>query len=219
MATVIKSGNKDGSIPGIAYDLTDMADQANGYLEEVRAQARQIIQDAKKQAQKEADQIRTKAREEGLRDADKLVAKQLEQPLATLTPALKKAISEIEKSKQAWILHWENAAIALAVAVAGRIIGQELEKRPELPLEFVRQALELTAGKGHVVIRLNPKDHETLQPQAEMVLGEFRRSTQDAELIADPAVEPGGCRVETEFGSIDQQIRSQLKRIQEELTG
>ena len=40
-----------------------------------------------------------------------------------------------------------------------------------------------------------------------------------AQIVADPAVEPGGCRVITGFGEIDQRIESQLERIVEELTG
>ena len=215
MATVIKAGRNDGSIPGIAYDLTDLADQANLYLEEVRGESRQILEEAKKEAVK----IREQAKKEGLRDAEKLVAQQLQKPLASLTPALKKAVDEIEKAKKAWILHWENAAVTLSTAIAERIIGQELENRPELPLHFVRQALDLTAGKGRIVVRMNPKDYETLQPQAEMVLAQFHRSSQQAELVADPAIAPGGCRVDTEFGCVDQQIQSQLERIQEELIG
>jgi len=38
-----------------------------------------------------------------------------------------------------------------------------------------------------------------------------------AEVTADAQITPGGCRVETRFGSIDQQFESQLKRIEEEL--
>ena len=41
----------------------------------------------------------------------------------------------------------------------------------------------------------------------------------DAEVVADATIERGGCRVETRFGTIDQQFESQLKRIEEELTG
>jgi flagellar biosynthesis/type III secretory pathway protein FliH len=37
------------------------------------------------------------------------------------------------------------------------------------------------------------------------------------ELVADPQISAGGCRVETRFGVIDQQFESQLARIEEEL--
>ncbi len=215
MSTVIKVGRNDGSAGGIAYDLTDMADQAKVYLEEIRGQAREIVA----AAQKEAVQIRVKAKEEGLRDAERLIEQQLEVALSTLTPALKKTIEEIEKAKRAWILHWENAAVGLATAIAERIIQRELENRPELPLDFVRSALDLAAGKGRVVVRMNPNDYQTLKPKAEMVLDEFRRQNQEVELVVDAAIAPGGCRVDTEFGGIDQQVQSQLERIREELVG
>ena len=37
------------------------------------------------------------------------------------------------------------------------------------------------------------------------------------QLIPDKQITPGGCRVETRFGVIDQQFEAQLKRIEEEL--
>jgi flagellar assembly protein FliH len=39
-----------------------------------------------------------------------------------------------------------------------------------------------------------------------------------AELVADATVSPGGCRVDTQFGCIDQQIEAQLARIRDELS-
>ena len=36
--------------------------------------------------------------------------------------------------------------------------------------------------------------------------------------MADPEIARGGCRVETRFGTIDQQFEAQLARIEEELT-
>jgi flagellar assembly protein FliH len=36
-------------------------------------------------------------------------------------------------------------------------------------------------------------------------------------IVADAAVTAGGCRVETEFGQLDQQLEQQLARIEEEL--
>ena len=48
-----------------------------------------------------------------------------------------------------------------------------------------------------------------------------RRSASDGvqglHVIADETVSRGGCRVHTEFGVIDQQIESQLMRIETEL--
>ncbi|MBW8885281.1 MAG: hypothetical protein JF612_11035 [Planctomycetia bacterium] len=38
-------------------------------------------------------------------------------------------------------------------------------------------------------------------------------------IVEDSAIAAGGCRVDTEFGSLDQQLEQQLARIAEELLG
>ena len=38
-----------------------------------------------------------------------------------------------------------------------------------------------------------------------------------AHVVSDPTIELGSCRVDTEFGCIDQQFQAQLERIEEEL--
>ena len=40
----------------------------------------------------------------------------------------------------------------------------------------------------------------------------------DGAIVADPEITTGGCRVETQFGMIDQQFEAKLERIEEELT-
>ena len=66
-------------------------------------------------------------------------------------------------------------------------------------------------------IHLNPSDREALGDQVDLLTKELA-PLATAELISNPSITPGGCRVETQFGSIDQQLETQLKRIEEELT-
>jgi flagellar biosynthesis/type III secretory pathway protein FliH len=104
----------------------------------------------------------------------------------------------------------------VAAAIAQRIIHRELERQPELALEWISEALRLAGGGGEIVLRMNPTDRENLGPQVERVaqaIGQLAPS----QVVADPAITPGGCVVETRFGQIDQQIEAQLARIQEEL--
>ena len=50
------------------------------------------------------------------------------------------------------------------------------------------------------------------------LLSEASATAAEAKVVADEAISVSGCRVETEFGSIDQQIETQLERIAEELS-
>ena len=210
MATVIKATDRNAGIHGVAYNLTDMANEADRRLGRYRDEALSIIAKAKE----EAALIRQQAREEGRQTVADEVRKQL---LATLVPALRQAVQDIQDAKQAWLSHWEKSGVHLAAAIAERLIRRELPDRPELTLTLVREALELAAGSGRIRVHLNPADHKTLGPQVEDIAKELS-GLAPAELVADERVSLGGCRVETEFGVIDQQFESQLARIEEELT-
>ncbi len=104
----------------------------------------------------------------------------------------------------------------MAGAIAARVIRHELRRQPEITLTLVREALELAAGSPGVRLRLNPDDHKALGAQVRALI-DAMSALGDAEVTADAEISPGGCRVETRFGTIDQQFESQLQRIEEEL--
>ena len=84
-------------------------------------------------------------------------------------------------------------------------------------MALVREALELAAGSAQIRIHLNPEDRQALGRQVQMLVQEMS-GLGAAEMIADAGCRRGGCRVETRFGTIDQQFEAQLARIEEELT-
>jgi flagellar assembly protein FliH len=75
----------------------------------------------------------------------------------------------------------------------------------------------LAAGSPNVRLHLHPEDYQSLGVQVRSLI-DAMSSLDDAEVVPDATVTRGGCRVETRFGTIDQQIESQLRRIEEELT-
>jgi flagellar assembly protein FliH len=216
MGSVIKSADSGRGVQSIVFNLEDVSRSAGSYVDDVRAQALRIVQ----QAQTEAATIRKQAEEAGRQDAERRVEQVVEQKLAqqlkTLLPALQQAVAEIRDAKQAWLLRWEGSVVRLATAIAGRIVRRELSRQPELPLPLIREALELAAGGAEVTLRLNPGDHAALAPQIESIVAEINRLAP-AHLVADERISAGGCRVETKFGVIDQQFEAQLGRIEEEL--
>ncbi|MBN2293172.1 MAG: hypothetical protein JXM70_12145 [Pirellulales bacterium] len=213
MPTVIKATDRNAGIHGVAYNFTDMAVEADRRLGQFHDQAVAIVEKAKQDAR----QIEQQAKAAGLRAAAEEINKQLLQNLATLMPALRKTIQDIQHSKQAWLAHWEKSSVHLATAIAERLIRKHLPESPELTLTLVREALELAAGSARIRVHLNPADHKTLGRQVESIAKELS-GLAPTELVPDERISAGGVRVETEFGIIDQQFESQLARIEEELT-
>lgn len=216
MASVIRASDHQLAA-GVAFNFDDMTAQAKQYLDRVRIEAAKIVT----QAQKDGEAIRRRAEQEGRQAGMALIHQATEQNVAkqmeAILPALRQAIDDLRQAKQSWLVHWEGAAVHVAAAIAGRVIRRELTRRPEISLTLVREALELAAGSPQVRIHLSPADHLALGQQIAVLTREMA-GLGEVEILADPAITGGGCRVETRFGTIDQQIESQLARLEEELT-
>jgi flagellar assembly protein FliH len=217
MSTIIKSNGSARSIRQVAFNLEDMKQQAGKYLDQVRAQAAEIVADA----QKQADGMRKRAEEEGrqaaMRAAEKVLDEKIGQRMQTALPALQKTIAGIADAKQAWLGHWERSTVKLATAIAAKIVRRNLPDMPDVTLALVREGLEMAAGSSKLRIHLHPTDCDTLKGQVDRLTKELER-LGPAEVVADPEITPGGCRIETLHGAIDQQFEAQLARIEEELT-
>jgi len=217
MSTIIKASDHNLAVQQVAFNFDDMTDRANQYLDRVRGEAAALVAKAKK----EADAIRRKAekegRQQGMTAIQEMVDKRLAEQLSTLLPALKQVVGDIHDAKHAWLTHWEKSAVHVAGEIAKRLVRRELSQHPAITLTLVREALELAAGNAQLRVLLNPKDYETLSPQIDSLVKEVSGMAQ-TEVVADANIEAGGCRVETAFGVIDQQLEAQLARIEEELT-
>ncbi len=216
MGSVIKANERGQAAPGVAFNYEDISQQADAYLSKVREQAKQIVADAVK----EAAALKAKAQQEGQKAATAAAEKQIDQRLAgQLQPAmtaLAQAAKDITTSRQTWLAHWESRAVSLACAIAARILRREAGRDPKITLRLVREALDLAAGQPLVRLRMNDKDHAGLAVQINQLIG-AAGGLGKVEIIPDAALPTGGCRVETEFGLIDQTFEAQLERIEQEL--
>ena len=221
MAAIIKSATGHSkrsakTIEPVAFNFNDMASRADDYLGNIRDQAAQIIAEAHQQA----EQVRRQAEKAGRQAAEEAVERILDekvgQRMETLLPAMEQIGVQLADARSAWQEYWERSAVALSARLAERIIRRELREQPEIALDMVRQALELAAGSEQITVRLNPIDHQNLGSQV-ATLAETLCQLAPADVLADEDVSPGGCRVTTQFGEIDNQIEAQLARLGDEL--
>jgi flagellar biosynthesis/type III secretory pathway protein FliH len=216
MAGIIKAASTESlatSEPARAFQFDDMG---RSYLGHVQTEAAKIIAEARQEAAK----IKAKATEEGKQAAiaavEASLRARLEQQLKSGLAALAQASRKIEKSRHAWQQHWETHAVRLAAAMAERLCRRELTRDPDITLTWVHEALELAAGNAQISLRLNPADHAALAPQVQRIAQQIA-GLAPVQIVVDDAITPGGCRVETQFGSLDQQLEAQLARLTEEL--
>jgi len=216
MAGIIKAAGRVEPRAKATLGAFQFDDIGQSYVDRVRSEAARIIATARQ----EAAAIRAKATEEGRQAAIEAAASslrtRLDQQLASILAAIRQAVQGIEHSRQTWQQHWEQHAVALAVAIASRLCRREISRQPTITLAWIREALEMAAGNAEIVLRLHPDDHAGLAAQIEAITRELT-GLGNVRIVADGSIAAGGCRVDTEFGSLDQQLEQQLARISEEL--
>lgn len=216
MSTIIKAGGPIRSEDGMSFNFDDMGQRANQYLEQIRQDAARILA----AAEQDAVQIRARAEKEGeqaaLRAVERIMDEKIAQQMTTVLPALQHAVAAVQDARAAWIDHWQQAAVHTAAAIAARIARLKAVEQPQITLTLVREALELAAGSAEIELQMNPEDHAALRDQVERVAAELA-SLGKVRCVATPQVTRGGCRVQTRFGTIDQQFEAQIARIEQEL--
>jgi flagellar assembly protein FliH len=222
MATIIRKDNPQQTSSGramqpVAFSFADIRGQATDYLGTVRAEAAKIVQ----QAHQQAEQIRRQAEAAGRKAAEAAIERVLDEKVArrmdTLVPALEQLVQKMNDAKGELMSRWESSAVKVASAIAERIIRREIVADPQITLDLVAEALRLAAGSDEITLRVNPTDYENLGSQINR-LAETLCQLAPSSIVADPEISAGGCRIETKYGEVDQQIESQLRRIEEELT-
>lgn len=102
-------------------------------------------------------------------------------------------------------LHRTGAA--MAVEIAEVLVGHHLEVAGCPARDAVERALAHTARGAAAVVRLHPEDAQALSE------GDAVAPGRTLTLVADPAVERGGCVVESGERRIDTQIGPALQRV------
>jgi flagellar assembly protein FliH len=221
MATIIRKDNPRETPSGravqpVAFSFSDMRGQANDYLGTVRSEAAKIVQ----QAHQQAEQIRRQAELAGRKAAEAAIERVLDERVGkrmeTLLPALETLLVEMNNTKALLLNRWEQTSLKIATAIAERIIRREISQNPQITLDLISDALRLAAGMTEITLHISPTDYENLGTQINR-LAETVGHLAPTAVVADAAVSPGGCCLKTKFGEIDQQIESQLRRIEEEL--
>jgi len=145
-----------------------------------------------------------KGHAEGLKSQNKDIAAKLE-----ILAAITKTIPQIKKDILA---KGEEQMVKLAVAIAEKILQQEVSTRKEIILDVLKAALKNIAETEGMKIRLNPQDFRYMMEVKKDFLQSFD-GIRNIVFEEDSSIKRGGAVVETMFGEVDARLENQLKEI------
>jgi flagellar assembly protein FliH len=187
--------------------------QAAKLLEDAREEAAQILEHAAKEVEKKLEQAELdvkKSKEEALDRGFKQGIKDASAKYAEVLKILSVRHKSIDEEFLPQIAN-------LSVEIARRIIGQELKTDPEVLVAIARRALhEKARQRKDINLRVHSQDLETLKEHKSELIEALSRSSHIS-LTEDDSIGQGGVVIETEAGTIDAQLETQLKVFHEAL--
>ena len=103
--------------------------------------------------------------------------------------------------------------LELALAIAREIIHHEVTADPTVIEQTLAQALQNLHFATKIVARLHPDDLAHLQEHQ----AAWQQQAAQLEFIADPSIERGGCRLDSDRGGFDATLQTQLATLREAL--
>lgn len=189
--------------------------KAEAILEEARREARAIKEAAETAKLKILEEARAAGEERGYREGlsrAEAEAAAIRREAAAEREAARRVLAEARQAYKELLEGAEGDIVDLALAVAAKILSQEVEQRPEAVMETVQQAIRQVAEGQHYIIYAAPEMAENLRRHRDELLKEAPPGAR-LQVIADPAFKDGGCRIETENGFIDAGFASQLEEL------
>ncbi len=148
-------------------------------------------------------------RDDGLAQA----SAEFEKKLAGERQTLVEAVRQFVRERATYFQRVEAEVVGLALAIARKILHREAQVDPLLLAGVVRVGLDKVAAGTRVRLRVHPKQVATWN--------DFFSQQTDLqslpELLGDPSLGLAHCVLETDLGSTDLTLESQLKEIEQGL--
>jgi flagellar assembly protein FliH len=210
------------------FSLADIETAAKRILLRARRQADELLV----AAQQEAEALKELAREEGLREgreqglaegtrqgaeagkAQALAACQ--QQFAAAVAAVTQAAAELDAGRRALEAEGLAEVVQLAAAIARRVTKRQGMIDEQVLAANVADAMRLVVHAADVRIAIHPDQRRTLDDALPRLRLEWP-GLEHVELVDDPALAPGGCRIFTRGGRVDADLDGQLDRVIAEL--
>jgi len=187
-------------------------DEKERIIREAQEEAYRIKKEAEEEAEKIKKDAIKKGLEMGYKDGYESEAAEVRRLIERIQIILNAAI---EKRNEIFI-ETEQQIINLVLLIAKKVIKVISENQKNVVINNVVQALRKLKSRGEVAIRVNLADLElTTEHKKDFI--EMVEGVKSIKILEDSTVDRGGCIIETDFGSIDARISSQLHEIEDRI--
>ncbi len=191
---------------------SDAENEAANIIEKAKAEAAQIIADAQAQSGRTENEARQKGYDEGHQEGYEKGAAEVDR----LIERMHKILEAVMQRREEILQETESQIVELVILMARKVIKILSENQKNVIMANTMAALKKVRTRGKVTLRVNIEDVKLTTEHTD----EFIKHVENVEnitVLEDSSVEKGGCIVETDFGSIDARISSQLSELENKI--
>ncbi|MFZ3172771.1 MAG: FliH/SctL family protein [Carboxydocellales bacterium] len=207
----------------VAMILAETEEMVMELLSSAREQAENIMQQAKEEAENilisskdEVDSLKEQAEQTGYQEGYTRALHEVKLEAEKIRKEADCILETANEEKTKIMVEAECDIVKLAIAVAEKVIREELRLRPKVVVNTVKAALGLAIDMDEIIIKVNPEDVDFVLCLSD----ELRKQVQgkgDLKIISDVIISRGSCVVETSIGTVDARVERQLSEIFEAL--
>lgn len=134
--------------------------------------------------------------------------------LDLLLESLRHLLAELEGLQRSACRDLEKELVHLAIGVARKIVGREVQANAETVAGIVREALSRVEHAERITIRMNPGDLDGLAELKPGILDSLADPGR-VHFEADGSISSGGCRIESDSGDIDARLEQRFKVVED----
>ena len=185
-------------------------------LEKASGDAARIRQDAAAEAEKIKAQAYEEARKEGFEKGQREGFEKGLAEVNKLISQLELITRDADECRRNILENAKHDIVDLSVKIAEKVVKTTCAKQRDIAVRNAEYALGLLKEKSPVVIKVNLADMDIAREYRSMLLNMFDK-VESIKVAEDPAVEQGGCIIESNSGGVDARIQTQLSSIRSNL--
>ena len=163
----------------------------------------------------EAEELAAEIRREARDDAELLRREAYRDGVEKAVGEFEQNLLEVREIRERIWRETEQDLLRLAVRLTEKIIGREIKTDKKTVADIVAAALLNARQQEKLTVRVNPADLPTIENEIENRKPSGKIRFMD--FVADPRVTEGGCLIESEVGTIDAQLETQLRVLERAL--
>lgn len=189
---------------------------AENYAQEILTKARAEAQEILNEAELQKNKIEQDAKEQGFEQGHSEGYEKGADEAKRLVERMHKMIEAVMQRRQEILTETESQIVELVILMARKVIKILSDNQKNVVMANTLSALKKVRTRGEVTLRVNLEDIKLTTAH----INEFIQHVENVKgitVLEDSTVEKGGCVVETDFGSIDARISSQLTELENKI--